>query len=115
MQELAKGYAESAALISVRLSELRRELSEATDPEVIWHIKHRISVLTPMLTECYALEEYCRRYYEKGFFIGNGPFGGRGADQRRAEITRRAKNKNYNGHGINHMSAGRVYRPYSER
>lgn len=115
MQELAKAYAESAALISARLSELRRELSEATDPEVIWHIKHRISVLTPILTEQYALEEYCRRYYERGFFIGNGPFRGRGADQRRAEITRRAKNKNYNGHGVDRMSTGCVFRPYNER
>ena len=99
MEELAKGYAESAALLSARLSELRRELKEACDPEIIWHIKRRISDLTPILTECYTLEEYCRRYYEPGFFIENGPFGGRRANQRRSEIIRRAKNKNYNGYG----------------
>lgn len=100
MEKLAKAYAESSARISARLSELRRELKDATDPNDIWHLKRRIADLTPMLSECNAIAEYCRHYYERGYYITDGPFGKTERYQQRKFNTKRAKNKAYNGRGV---------------
>ena len=68
LQEISRGYAESAKLISRRLAQLRKMLEQAEDPEEIWHIKRRISELSPMLTEMNELAELTARYYERGYY-----------------------------------------------
>lgn len=74
LYEIGLQYKESAKPIRARLRELRGMLKTATDPEEIWNIKRRIQELTPMLTDCNKLANYCMRYYEEGYFIGNGAF-----------------------------------------
>ncbi len=68
MEELSREYRASAALLSSRLRQLRAMLAQAEDPEEIWHIRHRIHVLTPMLTQMYDLAELTERYYERGYY-----------------------------------------------
>ena len=68
LEEISRGYKESAALISARLSRLRKELAKARDPEEVWHLQRRIAELTPMLTEMYELAELTERYYERGYY-----------------------------------------------
>ncbi len=68
MTELSRSYAESAALLKNRLLVLRRALTKAKDPEEIWHLKRRISELTPMLTEMNDLAELTAHYYDRGYW-----------------------------------------------
>lgn len=68
LQQISEGYRSSAALLRVRLRELRRALPQATDPEEIWHIKRRIAELTPILTQMNELAELTEHYYERGFY-----------------------------------------------
>lgn len=115
MIKLAESYEHSAKLLSARLAELRKLLAATHDPEEIWHIKRRIADLTPMLTDCNALAKYCRCYYDKGYYIGNGPFTERKRNQQRAIIKHCQKNKNYNGKGVDRLSAGSGYKSHFER
>lgn len=66
--EMSKDYRAAAVPLRRRLAQLRRELKEARDPEEIWHLKRRIAVLTPMLTEMNELAELTQRYYERGYY-----------------------------------------------
>lgn len=68
LRELSKDYRAAAVPLRRRLAQLRRELAEATDPEDIWHLKRRIAVLSPMLTEMNELAELTERYYERGYY-----------------------------------------------
>ena len=68
LQELSKDYEEAAKPLRSRLRQLRQLLAKATDPEEIWHIKRRIAVLTPILTEMNELAELTARYYERGYY-----------------------------------------------
>ena len=68
LQEMSKGYRAAAIPLRKRLALLRRELKQARDPEEIWHLKRRIAVLTPMLTEMNELAELTARYYERGYY-----------------------------------------------
>ena len=68
LEEISRGYEAAAVPLRARLSELRRLLAEAGDPEEIWHIKRRIAELTPMLTEMNELAELTARYYERGYY-----------------------------------------------
>ncbi len=68
MEELSREYRASAALLSGRLRQLRKMLEQAEDPEEKWHIRQRIHVLTPMLTQMYDLAELTERYYERGYY-----------------------------------------------
>ena len=68
LMELSAGYSHSAALLRCRLRQLRLELSQATDPEAVWHLKRRIAELTPMLTEMNELAELTAHYYERGYW-----------------------------------------------
>ncbi len=68
MTELSRSYRESAALLKNRLVLLRRALEKAKDPEEIWHLKQRISELTPMLTEMNDLADLTAHYYDKGYW-----------------------------------------------
>ena len=68
LAQLSKEYEASAALLRARLRLLRQMLSEAQDPEEIWHIKRRIAELTPMLTQMNELAELTAHYYERGYY-----------------------------------------------
>jgi len=68
MLELSRSYAESASLLRSRLYQLRRALEKAKDPEEIWHLKRRITELTPLLTEMNDLAELTARYYDRGYW-----------------------------------------------
>ena len=68
--ELSREYQAAAAPLRNRLRQLRQELSQAQDPEEIWHLKRRIAELTPMLTQVNELAELTERYYERGYYRG---------------------------------------------
>ena len=68
LAELSPAYEEAAALLRVRLRQLRQELTQETDPARIWHLKRRIAELTPMLTQMNELAELTARYYERGYY-----------------------------------------------
>ena len=72
LYELGLEYRKSAEPLRVRLKELRNALKEAKNPDERFHIKRRIAELTPMLTQCNKMAEYCTRYYEPGYYIGDG-------------------------------------------
>lgn len=68
LQEISGGYRDAAALLRARLRLLRRELAQTQDPEEIWHIKRRISELTPVLRQVNELAELTEHYYERGYY-----------------------------------------------
>ncbi len=66
--ELSREYEASAALLRRRLRYLRRSLSTARDPEEIWHLRRRISELSPILTEMNELADLTAHYYDRGYW-----------------------------------------------
>lgn len=74
LYEIGLEYQKSAEPLRARLRELRTALAGASDPEERWRIKQRIKQLTPLLTECNKLARHCMRYYERGYYIGDGAF-----------------------------------------
>lgn len=68
MMELSEAYEAAAVPLRCRLRQLRRELAASADPEEIWHLKRRIAVLTPMLTEMNELAELTAHYYDRGYW-----------------------------------------------
>ena len=68
LAELSLDYERSAQPLRRRLSQLRKALAVATDPEEIWHIKRRIMELTPMLTQMNELAELTEHYYDRGYW-----------------------------------------------
>ena len=68
LQEMSREYEASAALLRIRLRQLRQELAAAEDPEESWHLKRRIAELTPMLTQMNELAELTAHYYERGYW-----------------------------------------------
>lgn len=75
LYDLGLEYRKSAEPLRVRLKELRAALKEAKTPDERFRIKRRIAELTPMLTHCNKMAEYCARYYEPGYYIGDGVYG----------------------------------------
>ncbi len=67
LQELSRCYEEAAIPLRLRLQQLRRMQAQETDPEVLWHIRRRISELTPMLTQMNELSELTAHYYDRGY------------------------------------------------
>ena len=67
LKEISEGYRQAAVPLRQRLSQLRKMLDQAVDPEEIWHIKRRIAELTPMLTQVNELAELTEHYYERGY------------------------------------------------
>ena len=68
LAQLSAEYEAAAVPLRRRLSQLRRQLKEETDPEEIWHLQRRIAELTPMLTQMNELAELTARYYERGYY-----------------------------------------------
>ena len=65
--EMSKDYASSASLLRARLRQLRTQLRQTDDPEEIWHLKRRISELTPILTQMNEMAELTAHYYDRGY------------------------------------------------
>lgn len=65
--QLSAEYAASAALLRVRIRELRQALRQETDPEERFRLRRRIADLSPMLTQMNQLAELTARYYERGY------------------------------------------------
>ncbi len=68
LAQMSEDYAYAASLLRRRLRELRAALAKARDPEEIWHLKRRISDLTPMLTQMNELQELTAHYYDRGYY-----------------------------------------------
>ena len=68
MTELSRSYEEAAQLLRSRLRFLRQTLAASRDPEEIWHLKRRISELTPILTQMNELAELTAHYYDPGYW-----------------------------------------------
>ena len=68
LRELSQGYEYSASLLRARLKFLRQALTQAEDPEEIWHLKRRIAELTPMLTQMNELADLTAHYYDRGYW-----------------------------------------------
>ena len=68
LQELSRCYEEAAVPLRERLRQLRQRLLTETDPEEIFSIKQRITVLTPMLTQMNELAELTAHYYDRGYY-----------------------------------------------
>ena len=68
LAELSLCYEDAAVPLRNRLKELRDALKETEDPEEIWHLKRRITELTPMLTEMNELAELTAHYYDRGYY-----------------------------------------------
>lgn len=80
LKEIGGQYLQTAAVFKEKLSVLRRQLKEAETAEERAAIKMEINRISPLYTELRKVGKYCERYYEKGFYINDGPFGGgRGA------------------------------------
>ena len=67
LKEISRGYREAARLLRRRLSELRSQLRQETDPERRWQLRRRIAELTPVLTQLNELAELTEHYYDKEF------------------------------------------------
>ena len=68
LQELSLCYQEAATPLRHRLRELRGLLAQTDDPEEIFHLKRRISELTPMLSQMNELAELTAHYYDRGYY-----------------------------------------------
>ena len=67
LADLAAGYLETAALLRVRLRQLRQALKSEEDPEERASIRHELAELGAILTQCYELAELTEHYYERGY------------------------------------------------
>lgn len=68
LAELSVCYREAAQPLRLRLRLLRQELAVETDADAIWHLKRRISELTPILTQMNELAELTEHYYDRGYY-----------------------------------------------
>lgn len=68
LQELSAEYEAAAVPLRARLSQLRKSLAQAEEPEEIWHLQRRIAELTPMLTQMNELAELTAHYYDRGYY-----------------------------------------------
>ena len=68
LQEMAQEYEASAQMLSTRLRELRAQLRQSTDREECWRLRHRIRILSEVLTQTRELSRLMAHYYERGFW-----------------------------------------------
>ena len=68
LRELSPGYREAAALLELRIRQLRREAAQAEDPVEKWQLGRRILELKPILTQMRELAELTEHYYDRGFW-----------------------------------------------
>ena len=65
--EMSTAYADSAAIIHVRITRLKEELARQTDPETARTLYQRIMALDPLLREMRALAELTAHYYDRSY------------------------------------------------
>lgn len=68
LADLSAGYQESARLLSQRIKELRKAIRQTENPEEQWHLRRRITELTPILTQMNELAELTAHYYDRGYW-----------------------------------------------
>lgn len=66
LQEMALEYEASARLLSARLRLLRAQLRLCADREECWQLRHRIRILSEVLTQTRELSRLMAHYYERG-------------------------------------------------
>ena len=65
--EMSAAYADSAAIIHLRIIHLKEELQRQTDPDAVRALQLRITALDPMLREMRALAELTAHYYDRSY------------------------------------------------
>ena len=65
--EMSAAYADSASILYVRITQLKKEMAQQTDPEVLRALYQRIVALDPMLREMRALAELTAHYYDRSY------------------------------------------------
>lgn len=70
LEEISLSYRVAAEPLRRRLRELRQVAAMETDPEELWQLRHRMAVLTPILTQLNELAELTAHYYERGYWRG---------------------------------------------
>lgn len=68
LKQISEGYRQAAIPLQARLSQLRKMLAKARDPEEVFHLRRRIAELTPMLTQVNELAELTEHYYDKDYY-----------------------------------------------
>jgi len=63
--EMSSLYADSAAMIRIRIAELRSEEKKQTDPEAVRRLRRRINILLPILREMRELSVLTAHYYDR--------------------------------------------------
>ena len=65
--EMSAVYADSAAALRLRISELRAAMGALSDPEELRALRARIAALDPLLREARALAELTAHYYDRSY------------------------------------------------
>lgn len=65
--EMSVSYADSAARIRLRITELQTALRQTTDPEVIRCLNRRMAALIPLQREMRELADLTAHYYDKRY------------------------------------------------
>ena len=68
LREMSAEYRASAAQLSALLRPLRARLRTCPDPDERLRLRHRIYVLSAVLTQTRELAELTERYYERGYW-----------------------------------------------
>lgn len=66
--ELSADYEAAALPLQEKLRHLRRELRQCAVPARRAALRHEISLLAGILTQCRELAELTAHYYERGFY-----------------------------------------------
>ena len=64
--EMSALYADSAALLRLRIAELRAQARAETDPVIVRQLQRRIDALVPIVREMRELAALTGHYYDRG-------------------------------------------------
>ena len=67
--EMSASYQDSASALHERILELRDLEKNLTNPEELFHVRHRINVLMPIWRETRDLAAVTAHYYDRSFHI----------------------------------------------
>ena len=65
--EMSVFYADSAARLRLRITELQTALRQSTDPDTIRRLNRRVDALTALLREMRELADLTAHYYDKRY------------------------------------------------
>ena len=66
--EMSALYADSAAVLRLRIAELRKAERAQTDPEAARRLRQRIDMLIPILREMRELAALTAHYYDRSYY-----------------------------------------------